>query len=239
MKRAFVGAGLFIVLACTLAACVGDDPNPVTPSDRQPDPNVAVGREGGACTEDKKCLDGLECYRGTVCVPREDGGTSNVDGGGGDDASSDDGSAGGDDAESGSPSTCPPHSGGGATSEVKCGSGYCPGGFTPSQPCCLQATGDPTCMPGCTAKRINCDSADECPGAQCCLSLTSAITEAMACSSGVSYALLNDTHCGQCGSNDLRICRTNNDCLDLAASPTCSLVEVKNGSVKLSMGVCL
>lgn len=206
MKRAFAGAGLFIVLACTIGACAGDDPNPTT-VERQPDPNITPGREGGACTEDTKCLQGLECVRGVICLPPEDGGTSSTDGGTSDD-------------------------GGGSTDATSKD-----GDSEASAPSCSYTAG---CQSSCGLKKIACDSNEECSGGNCCLALNAPTTIAMACTDGVDYATLGDTHCGSCsGTIEYRICRNDADCSSLPGPPTCKRVELKNSTTAITIGVCL
>lgn len=240
MKRAFAGAGLFIVLACTIAACVGDDPKPVTSGrDRDPDPNIAVGREGGACDANQQCLDGLECVRGKICLPPEDGGTSSTDGGL--DSASNDVPSSDDDAEAGS-TTCTSYSAA-AFGQVRCGGPTCPAGGGATV-CCMQPTNPPTCTGSCVGagKKIACDSPEDCNGGFCCLAPMGTLTKADVCSSGVDYSLLKETHCSSgCipAASELRICNTDDDCAGLAGAPKCLRIDVKNSTTKLEMGACL
>ena len=237
MTRAFVGTVSFMFLvAGVVTACVGDDPA-TTPGEPQPDPSVPEGHLNGKCTADKKCLEDLECVRGVICLPREDGGTSTTDGGGGGDGSTTDATSSSDDAEAG-PVSCTAYSGAPTAGEVTCGTGYCPANSTTK--CCMSAQGEPMCQSQCSTKKFACDAPADCAGSVCCLRLNAPITAASACASGVAYSTFNETQCLECiNANEYRICSADTDCLGVAGAPKCVQVDVKNADFKKTIGVCL
>lgn len=222
MHRAFGGRVAFLAtIASVVMACVGDDPEP---TGRQPDPSVPVGQEGGACTADKKCIAGLECVRGIICLPPEDGGAGGLDGGR--DASM---------ADATEPLECP-FSGASGT-DVSCGSTVC---TSPSDAFCCLSSSSASCVSTCssgTDKAFKCDSRADCASEPCCLRLASPLVFST-CPHAIGFAQVIDALCLPCtGTNEYVVCASDAEC---PTPQKCSFAEIRNDdeSAKIARGVC-
>lgn len=209
------------LFAAWVVSCVGDEPKATS---LQPEPGAAEGHYKGACTVDKKCLEGLICVQETVCLYPGDG------------APPPDGSGPSNDATS---VGCP-FSSSSLEPSIPCGATSC------ANTCCFGQEGPAACDDTCATiepqRSMKCDSKYQCATGECCLAVKATI-ETSQCPSPLAFVDIVESVCvpGGCdtsgGSNQYRMCRSNSEC---AAPARCRQLEITTGSngTKLNYGIC-
>ncbi|MBX3204775.1 MAG: hypothetical protein KF764_06885 [Labilithrix sp.] len=207
------------LVAGWIVACVGEDPAPVGP---QADPGVPVGQYKGACTADKKCIEGLVCVQEAVCLYPGDG------------APPPDGSS------SGAVTVPCPFASSSVKPTIQCDTTTC------TNECCFGEVGPSACDEACATidprRSMKCDSKYQCSTGECCLAVTAAL-DTSKCPSPLPFVDAVESACvadgcdTSVGSNQYKMCRGDSEC---AAPMRCRQIEVTTGvnGTKLGYGVC-